>query len=111
MFRRSGRRFADKNMRQRKKVHRHCGRAARHDWRAPMASLDRRSSITAAVIAAALACWIPSAARAEDAPRADNKAGQAAAPPADAAASDMIRIEYVPPKNPKLQTPYRLVQE
>ena len=75
-----------------------------------MAFLDRRSSIIVAAIAAALACWIPPAARAEDAPRADNS-GQATAPPADAAAADMIRIEYVPPKNPKLQTPYRLVQE
>ena len=74
-----------------------------------MAFPDRRSSIIVAVIAA-LACGSLPAARAEDAPRADNP-GQAAAPPADAPAADMIRIEYVPPKNPKLQTPYKLVQE
>jgi hypothetical protein len=75
-----------------------------------MAFPDRRSSIIVAVIAAALACSIPPVARAETAPGAD-KAGQAAAPPADAAAADMIRIEYVPPKDPKYLTPYRLVQE
>ena len=52
-----------------------------------MAFLDRRSSITIAVIAAALACWTPPAARAEDAPPTD-KAGQAASTPADVPASD-----------------------
>jgi hypothetical protein len=75
-----------------------------------MAFPDRRSSIIVAVVAAALACAIPPAARAEDAPAAD-KPGQAAAPAADAAASDMIRIEYVPPKDPKYLTPYKLVQQ
>jgi hypothetical protein len=75
-----------------------------------MAFPDRRSSIIVAVVAAALACAIPPAARAEDAASAD-KPGQAAAPAADAAASDMIRIEYVPPKDPKYLTPYKLVQE
>ena len=74
-----------------------------------MAFLNRNSSLIAAVIAA-LACSIPAAARAEDAPRADN-AVQAAATPADAAAPDMITIEYVPPKDPKYLTPYRLVQQ
>jgi hypothetical protein len=69
-----------------------------------MAFPDRRSSIIVAVIAAALACSIPPAARAET-------PGQAASPPADAAASDMIRIEYVPPKDPKYQTAYTLVQQ
>jgi hypothetical protein len=76
-----------------------------------MAFLDRRSSIIAAVIAAALACSIAPAARAEDAPRADNAGQAAASPPADAAASDMIKIEYVPPKDPKYLTAYKLVQE
>ena len=75
-----------------------------------MAFADRRSSIIAAVIAAALACSLPPAAGAEDAPRAAGPA-QAAEPPADAMASDMIRIEYVPPKNAKLATAYNLVQQ
>ncbi len=75
-----------------------------------MAFLTCRSSIIVAAIAAGLACWIVPAARAEDAPRADNP-GQNAPAPADAAASDMIKIEYVPPKDPKYQTPYKLVQE
>jgi len=77
-----------------------------------MAFLTGRSSIIVAVVAAGLAwtCWISPAACAEDAPRADTP-GQAAAPPADAAASDMIRIEYVPPKDPKHQTAYKMVQE
>src|SRR5262249_2445837 len=79
------------------------GGAARHDRRGPMAFLDRRSSIIVAVVAAALTCAIPPAARAET-------SGQAASPPADAAA-DMIRIEYVPPKDPKYQTAYKLVQQ
>jgi hypothetical protein len=70
----------------------------------------RRSSIIVAVVAAALACAIPPAAGAEDAPRADN-APQAASVPADGAARDMITIEYVPPKDPKYQTAYKLVQE
>jgi len=76
-----------------------------------MTFLSRRSSLAVALIAAALACAMPSASRAEDAPRADNP-GQAAAPPAEAAASsDLIRIEYVPPKNPKHETAYKLVQQ
>jgi hypothetical protein len=74
-----------------------------------MASPICRSSLVVAAIAAALACSVPPAAHAEDA-RADTP-GQAAAPPADPAAADMIRIEYVLPKDPKLLTPYRLVQE
>src|SRR5438034_9880273 len=69
----------------------------------PMAFLDRRSSIIVAVVAAALAWAVPPAARGQDAPRTDNP-GQAASPPADAATGDMIRIEYVPPKDPKYQT-------
>jgi hypothetical protein len=69
-----------------------------------MAFLDHRSSIIAAGIAAALACSAASAARAQ-AP------GQAAAPPADAATADMVRIEYIPPKDPKHQTAYKLVQQ
>lgn len=48
------------------------------------------------------------AARAEAA--ADNP-GPAAPATADATASDMIRIEYVPPKDPKHQTAYKMVQE
>jgi hypothetical protein len=48
------------------------------------------------------------AARAEAA--ADNP-GPAAPATADAATSDMIRIEYVPPKDPKHQTAYKMVQE
>jgi hypothetical protein len=68
-----------------------------------------RSSIVVAAAGLVWACCIQPAARAETAP--SDKPGQAAAPPADAPAPDMIRIEYVPPKNPKLQTPYRLVQE
>jgi hypothetical protein len=75
-----------------------------------MAFLDRRSSIIVAVVAAAFACAIAPAAHAADAPRADTP-GQAASPPADAAASDMIKIEYVPPKDPKYLTAYKLVQE
>jgi hypothetical protein len=69
-----------------------------------MAFLHRRSSLIVAVVAAALACASAPAAHAET-------PGQAAAPPADAAASDMIRIEYVPPKDPKHQTAYKLVQQ
>lgn len=69
-----------------------------------MAFLHRRSSLIVTVIAAALACSGASAARAQ-AP------GQAASPPADAAQSDLIRIEYVPPKNPKHETAYKLVQQ
>jgi putative metallopeptidase DUF4344 len=73
------------------------------------ASLTRRSSIVVAAAAGlALACWMAPAARAEDAPRADT-AGPAAA--ADAAPADMITIEYVPPKDPKYQTAYKLVQQ
>ena len=68
-----------------------------------MAFLHRSSPIIVAVAAAALACAMPPAARAQ-AP------GQATAPPADAA-SDLIRIEYVPPKDPKHQTAYKLVQQ
>src|SRR5690242_21829853 len=70
--------------------------------------LAGRSSI---VVAATLAwtCWIAPAARAETAPAADKPAPAAA--PSDAAGSEMIKIEYVPPKDPKLQVPYRLVQE
>jgi hypothetical protein len=75
-----------------------------------MACVDRRSSIIVAVLAAALACSIPSAAGAEEAPGAASPA-QAAAPPADAAPADMIHIEYIPPKDPKYLTPYKLVQE
>src|SRR5690349_19969516 len=92
------------------RVRRPSGRAAHHDRRGPMAFLVRRHTIFVAVIATALACSIPPAARAEDAARADN-AGQAASPPADAAAADMILIEYVPPKDPKYLTSYKLVQE
>jgi hypothetical protein len=75
-----------------------------------MAFLNGRSSVIVAVIAAGLAwtCWTLAAARAEDA--ADNP-GQAAPATADAATSDMIRIEYVPPKDPKHQTAYKMVQE
>jgi hypothetical protein len=65
-----------------------------------MAFLHRRSSIIVSVVAAALACAIPPAARA-----------QTASPPADTAKTDMIQIEYVPPTDPKHQVPYRLVQE
>jgi hypothetical protein len=70
--------------------------------------LAGRSSI---VVAATLAwtCWIAPAARAETAPAADKPAPAAA--PSGAAGSEMIKIEYVPPKDPKLQVPYRLVQE
>jgi hypothetical protein len=77
-----------------------------------MAFLNGRSSIIVAVIAAGLAwtCWVLSAARAEDAPRTDNP-GPTAPTTADAAKSDMIRIEYVPPKDPKHQTAYKMVQE
>jgi hypothetical protein len=77
-----------------------------------MAFLNGRSSIIVAVIAAGLAwtCWALVAARAEDAPRTDNP-GPTAPTTADAAKSDMIRIEYVPPKDPKHQTAYKMVQE
>jgi putative metallopeptidase DUF4344 len=68
-----------------------------------MASLHRQSSLIVAVVAA-LACAGAPAARAET-------PAPAASPPADAAASDMIRIEYVPPKNPKHETAYKLVQQ
>src|SRR5262249_43213349 len=77
-----------------------------------MAFADRTIIVT--VIAAALACAIPPAARAHDPPRADNPAQAAsppASPPADAASADMIHIEYVPPKDPKHQTAYKMVQE
>jgi hypothetical protein len=75
-----------------------------------MAFPNGRSSIIVAVTAAGLAwtCWALVAARAEAA--ADNP-GPAAPATADAAASDMIRIEYVPPKDPKHQTAYKMVQE
>jgi len=75
-----------------------------------MAFPNGRSSVIVAVIAAGLAwtCWALVAARAEAA--ADNP-GPAAPATADAATSDMIRIEYVPPKDPKHQTAYKMVQE
>jgi hypothetical protein len=75
-----------------------------------MAFLAHRSSIIVAVVAAGLAWtgWTLPAARAED---AADKPGPAAPTTADAAASDMIHIEYVPPKDPKHQTAYEMVQE
>ena len=75
-----------------------------------MAFPNGRSSIIVAVIAAgpAWTCWALVAARAEAA--ADNP-GPTAPTTADTATSDMIRIEYVPPKDPKHQTAYKMVQE
>jgi len=74
-----------------------------------MAFLNGRSSVIVAATAAGLAwtCWALVAARA---PRTDNP-GPTAPTTADAATSDMIRIEYVPPKDPKHQTAYKMVQE
>jgi hypothetical protein len=69
-----------------------------------MAFLHHGSSLIVAVMAVAFASACAPAARAET-------PGQAASPPADAAASHMIRIEYVPPKDPKHQTAYKLVQQ
>jgi hypothetical protein len=69
-----------------------------------MAFPHRNSSLILAVIAAALACAMPPAARAQ-AP------AETASPPAATAATDMVRIEYVPPKDPKLATAYKLVQQ
>ena len=64
----------------------------------------RSSIIVAAAAGLAWVCAIAPAARAQ-AP------AQAASPPADAAGTELIKIEYVPPKDPKHQTAYKLVQQ
>src|SRR4029077_11341821 len=73
-------------------------------WEGQMKFLHPKSSLTIAALAAALTCAIPPVAHAQ-AP------AQSASPPADAASSDLVRIEYVPPKDPKHQTAYKLVQQ
>jgi hypothetical protein len=84
----------------------------------------RTRMLSAVVVALVATCWISSMAHAQQSAPAKNApaksapakgtpakstdAGQAATPTMK---SEMIRIEYEPPKDPALQVPYKMVQE
>ena len=70
----------------------------------------QKSSVVVAAVWLASMTWI--AARAENAPAAGAiGAGQIAAAPPGAAATDMVTIEYVPPKNPAHKIAFELVKQ
>jgi hypothetical protein len=73
-----------------------------------------RSSVIVVAVGLSSMIWISpwSSARADNVPAAGaGAAGQNAAAPPGAAATDMIRVEYVPPKNPAHKTAFEMVKQ